>query len=217
MKDVSWRVRKTAVDILFQDYPVEEYIGGLIELLYIEDNAGARNSAIEALIRLGKRATVYLVEAFKTPNRDVRKFIIDVLGELMDNRSLGLMLEAIRDEDENVSATAVEHLGKVGEPSVVDALLEILDGGELWTAYPAADALGRIGDRKAVPHLLQALERKPLREPVLKALGLLADPRRWDISYRCWWTVRKIFRNRRSRRSRRCTITASLPRLLRAR
>ena len=176
MKDTSWRVRKTAVDILFQDYPADEYIDSLIQLLYIEDNAGARNSAIEGLIRLGKRATVSLIAAFKTPDKDVRKFIIDVLGELMDNRSLGLMLEAIRDEDENVRATAVEHLGKAGEPSVVDALIEILDSGDLWTAYPAADALGRIGDKKAVPHLLQALKRKPLREPVLKALGLLAEP-----------------------------------------
>jgi len=176
MQDSSWRVRKTAVDILFKDYQVNDYIDGLIKLLYIEDNAGARNSAIEALIRLGRKATVYLIEAFKTPNKDVRKFIIDVLGELMDdNRSLGLMLEAIRDEDDNVRATAVEHLGKVGEPSVVDALIDILENGDLWTAYPAADALGRIGNKKAVPHLLQALKRKPLREPVLKALGLLAD------------------------------------------
>lgn len=176
MKDISWRVRKTAVDILFQDYPTDEYIHGLIQLLYIDDNAGARNSAIEALIRLGRRATVYLIEAFKTPNKDVRKFIIDVLGELMDNRSLGLMLDAIRDEDENVSATAVEHLGKAGEPSVVDALIDILDSGDLWTAYPAANALGRIGNKKAVPHLLQAMKKKPLREPVLKALALLAEP-----------------------------------------
>ena len=176
MEDVSWRVRKTAVDILFDDYPLERYIPGLIQLLYIDDNAGARNSAIESLIRLGKKATPFLIEAFKTPNKDVRKFIIDVLGEQRDSRSLPLMLEAIRDEDENVSATAVEHLGKVGEISVVDALIDILDNGDLWVAYPAADALGRIGNSKALPHLLRALKRKPLREPVLKALGRFSDP-----------------------------------------
>ncbi|GAB4490567.1 MAG: HEAT repeat domain-containing protein [Thermodesulfovibrionales bacterium] len=176
MTDVSWRVRKGAVDIMFSEYPIDSYIGGLIQLLYIEDNAGARNSAIESLIKLGRRATPYLIEAFKTPNKDVRKFLIDVLGDQMDSRCLPLMLEAIRDEDENVRATAVEHLGKVGELSVVDALIDILENGDLWTAYPAADALGRIGNRKAVPHLLKALARKPLREPVLKALGMLADP-----------------------------------------
>lgn len=175
MGDVSWRVRKTAVDILFEEYSIEKYIQGLIQLLYIDDNAGARNSAIEALIRLGKKATVFLIDAFKTSDKDVRKFIIDVLGEQMDLRSLPLMLEAIRDEDENVRVTAVEHLGKIGEPSVVDALIQILDSGDLWTAYPAADALGRIGDKKAVPHLLSALKKKPLREPILKALGLLSE------------------------------------------
>jgi HEAT repeat protein len=176
MEDPSWRVRKTAVDILFEDFVVEQYISGLIQMLYIDDNAGARNSAIEALMRLGRKATLYLIDAFKTPNKDVRKFLIDVLGEQQDNRSLPLMLEAIRDEDENVSATAVEHLGKVGEISVVDALIEILDGGDLWVAYPAADALGKIGNKKAIPHLLSALGRKPLREPVLKALGRFSDP-----------------------------------------
>lgn len=176
MEDASWRVRKTAVEVLFEDYPVEKYIGGLIQLLYIDENAGARNSSIEALMRLGKKATIFLVEAFKTSHRDVRKFIIDVLGEQRDQRSLPLMLSALKDEDENVRATAVEHLGRVGELSVVDALIEILGSGDLWIAYPAADALGRIGNKKAVPHLVDALNRKPLREPVLTALGRLAEP-----------------------------------------
>lgn len=176
MGDESWRVRKTAVDMLFDDYAIEQYIHGLIQLLYIDDNAGARNSAIEALNRLGRKATPFLIEAFNTPNRDVRKFIIDVLGEQMDPRSLSLMLNAIKDEDENVSATAVEQLGRRGEISVVDALIDILNSGELWTAYPAADALGRIGNKKAVPYLTDALQKKPLREPVLKALSHFAEP-----------------------------------------
>ena len=176
MKDVNWRVRKTAVEILSDDYPTEKYVNALIQLLYIEDNAGARNSAIEAFVRLGKKSTVYLIDTFRVSNNDVKKFIIDILGELMDPRALPLMLEAIKDSDENVRAAAVEYLGKTGEASIVDALIKILYEGELWTAYPAADALGRIGDIRAVPYLLEALKNKPMREPVLRALGLLADP-----------------------------------------
>lgn len=175
MKDVSWRVRKTAVDIMLNDYPVEAYINGLIALLY-DDNAGARNSAIEALIKLDKKATLFLIEAFNTQDRDVRKFIIDVLGEFKDKRSLPLILDALKDEDDNVRASAVEHLGKIGEPAVVNALIEILESGDLWTSYPAADALGRIGDRKAIPSLVKALSTKTLREPVLKALGRFSAP-----------------------------------------
>ncbi|MBI4689815.1 MAG: HEAT repeat domain-containing protein [Nitrospirae bacterium] len=176
MKDTSWRVRKTAVDILLEEYPVEAYINGLIGLLYLDDNAGARNSAIEALIKLDKKVTSFLIESFNTQNRDVRKFIIDVLGELRDRKSLPLMLDALKDEDDNVRASAVEHLGKIGEPAVVNALIEILESGDLWTAYPAADALGRIGDRTAIPSLIKALSIKTLREPVLKALSRFSAP-----------------------------------------
>jgi HEAT repeat protein len=176
MEDMSWRVRKAATDILLEEYPVEAYIEGLIQLLYRDENAGARNSAIEALVRLNKKVTPFLIAAFNTPNRDVRKFIIDVLGEFRDNRSLPLMLKALKDEDENVRVTAVEHIGKVGEASVVDALIEILESGDLWTAYPAADALGRIGDRRAIPALIKALDKKPLREPAIKALSFITDP-----------------------------------------
>jgi len=176
LEDVNWRVRNTAMDILIEEHPVDTFIEGLVQLLYLDDNAGARNSAIEALIRLNKKATPFLIEAFKTPNRDVRKFIIDVLGEYEDNRSLPLMLNALKDEDENVRATAIEHLGRVRESSVVDALIVILESDDIWTAYPAADALGRIGDKKAIPSLIKALHKETLRGPAIKALSSIADP-----------------------------------------
>jgi HEAT repeat protein len=176
MEDTSWRVRKTAIDILLSEYPIEKYIGGLINLLYREDNAGARNSAIEALILLNKKATTFLIEAFKTANRDVRKFIIDVLGGFKDSRSLPLMLDALKDDDENVRATAIEHIGNIGESSLVEALIEVLESDDIWTAYPATDALGRIGDKKAISSLIKALDKKPLREPAIKALSSIGDP-----------------------------------------
>ena len=176
MEDVSWRVRNTAIDILLEEHPVEAYIHGLIDLLYREENAGARNSAIEALIRLNKKITPFLIDAFHTSNRDVRKFIIDVLGEFRDKRSLPLMLHALKDDDENVRVTAIEHLGKVGEATVVDALIKIVESDDVWTAYPATDALGRIGDAKAVSVLIRALDKKTLRIPSIKALSLIAVP-----------------------------------------
>ncbi len=176
MKDPSWRIRNTAVDILLEEYPVESYVEGLIQLLYCEDNAGARNSAIEALIKLNKKATPHLIKAFNTTNRDVRKFIIDILGEFIDDRSFPLMLNAIKDEDENVRATAIEHIGKIGTPTVVDILIEIIESGDLWTAYPATDALGRIGNKKAIPVLIKTLDKKTLRVPAIKSLSLISDP-----------------------------------------
>ena len=138
MKDVSWRVRKTAVDILLDDYPIEAYINGLIDLLYIDDNAGARNSAIETLIKLDKKTTLFLIEAFNTQNRDVRKFIIDVLGEFRDRRSLPLMLEALKDEDNFVCGGATIYrltIGKVDTLYITHVHKEV-DGD---TFFPEID------------------------------------------------------------------------------
>ncbi|MCE5194731.1 MAG: HEAT repeat domain-containing protein [Nitrospiraceae bacterium] len=176
MDDTSWRVRKSASEALLEGYSLEEYIDGLISLLHVEDNAGARNTTIESLIKIGKKSIPYLIKAFDTTNHDARKFIIDVLGEFRDSECLPVMLKALKDEDENVRASAIEHLGRIGEPAVVDALIEILKSADLWTAYPAADALGRIGDKKAIPVLLHTLSIKTLREPVLKALGRFSEP-----------------------------------------
>jgi len=176
MEDISWRVRNSATEVLLEEHPVEAYIHGLINLLYRDENAGARNSAIEALVKLNRKATPFLLEAFNTPNKDVRKFIIDVLGEFRDDRSLPLMLKALKDDDENVRVTAIEHIGKVGESSVVEALIGIIENGDLWTSYPAVDALGRIGDRQAVPALIKALGSKPLRAVAVKSLGRIGDP-----------------------------------------
>jgi HEAT repeat protein len=176
MEDPNWRIRNTATEILLEDYQVENYIHGLINLLYKDDNAGARNSAIEALIRLNKKATPYLIKAFNTTNKDVKKFIIDVLGSFKDERSLPLMLNALKDDDENVRATAIEQIGRMGESSMVEALIEIVESEDIWTAYPAVDALGRIGDKKAIPVLLKALEKKTLRSQAIKALSLIAEP-----------------------------------------
>ncbi len=176
MEDPSWRVRKAASEILTNEYPVEHYADGLIKLLAIEENAGARNSAIETLVRLGKKVTTHLVDAYDSSGRDVRKFIVDIIGEVKDKKALPLLLKALKDEDDNVKASAVEHLGQMGDRSVVDALIEILNSGDIWTAFPAADALGRIGDRKAIPALLGALKVKALREPVLRGLSHLSAP-----------------------------------------
>jgi HEAT repeat protein len=176
MEDMSWRVRKTAAEILVEEHPLGRYVGGLIQLLAIEDNAGARNAAIETLVKLGKDATSFLLDAFETASRDVRKFIVDIIGEVKDRKALPLLLKALKDDDDNVRASSVEHLGRMGDPSVVDALIEILKSGDLWTAFPAADALGRIGDKKAIPSLIGALAVKALREPALKGLGHLSDP-----------------------------------------
>ena len=123
MKDPGWRVRKASVDTLLGHYESSEFLAGLEGLLFEEGDAGARNSAIEAFIRLGHEASSHLISAVETDNVDVRKFIVDIAGEVRDKDTVAMLIKALKDEDENVVASAVEHLGTMKEPSVRSALV----------------------------------------------------------------------------------------------
>ncbi|MEK6693285.1 MAG: HEAT repeat domain-containing protein [Nitrospirota bacterium] len=174
--DNDWRVRKTSVES-FLKIGGRKVIESLISSLGIQDNAGARNSAIEALAKIGKEAVPSLINNFKGAHHDVRKFIIDILGEIGDIMSTPLLIVALSDTDDNVRASAVEYLGKMGDERAIAPLLEILRGNELWLSYPAAEALGNLKDPRALEPLLDALQEKPLREAALKGLGALGDKR----------------------------------------
>lgn len=174
--DNDWRVRKTSVES-FLKIGGRKVIDSLILSLSIQDNAGARNSAIEALTRVGKESVPFLINSFEGAHHDVRKFIVDILGEIGDRRATPLLIGALYDTDDNVRASAVEHLGKMGDEQAIDPLLEILRGKEPWLSYPAAEALGNLRDPIVLEPLLDALRDKPLREAALKGLGALGDKR----------------------------------------
>jgi HEAT repeat protein len=172
MADKDWRVRKTAVEALVA-IAGESVITGLIEALKTEDNAGARNSAIEALVLIGGPALESLLPLLTTPDPDVRKFVVDILGDTKDSRAVpALITRLVEDTDENIRVAAAEALGKIRDPRAVDALLTCLNRPNPdWLDYAAAEALGQIGDHRALGPLLAALEQNSLREPVLEALG----------------------------------------------
>ncbi len=176
MADKDWRVRKTAVEALVA-IEGESVIAGLIEALKAEDNAGARNSAIEALVQIGGPALDHLLPLLATPDPDVRKFIIDILGDIRDSRAVPAMITRLaEDVDENIRVAVAEALGKIRDPLAVDALLACLNRhNQGWLDYAAAEALGEIGDQRALGPLLAALDRSSLREPVLESLGRIGN------------------------------------------
>ncbi len=173
--DVDWRVRKTAVEALLS-LGGANVITGLIQALSAHDNAGARNSAIEALVRIGAEAVDPLLGIIETPDPDVRKFVVDTLGDIRDRRAVPALIDRLGDVDENIRVAAAEALGKIRDRRAVDALLVCLtryDQG--WLDYAAAEALGEIGDERALGPLLAALGRSSLREAVLEALGKIGN------------------------------------------
>lgn len=173
--DSDWRVRKTAVEALAA-VGDDDVISGLVAALSAHDNAGRRNSAIETLIQIGGSAVPALLAVLDTPDPDVRKFAVDILGDIRDTRAVPVLMQALDDPDENLRVSAAEALGKIGDRRAVDKLISCLAPGDRgWLDYAAAEALGAIGDARALGPLLTALGRSSLREPVLEALGRIGS------------------------------------------
>lgn len=177
MGDPSWRVRKEAVEIFLGSTPDEESIEKLLELLRNEDNAGLRNSAAEAVIRLGSAVAVPLIKRVRDADTDVRKFIIDVMGAIGDPVFVQPLLNALNDPDVNVSSAAAEHLGALGDSKVTQALVNaIVANDSVLFRFSALEALGKLAPSGSVPdEILGLAEQDILRKAVYDYLGNTSD------------------------------------------
>lgn len=173
--DGSWRVRKEATEIFLSWPGAGGQIQDVIQCLYSEDNAGLRNTAVEILTRLGKLAVPKLLEEVHSQDHDVRKFVLDILGEIPDERSLPLIQSALKDEDSNVRASAAENLGKLGAVSAVPALLEAMETKDLLLRFTILEAFGQLDVAVPVDRLLAFKDDKLLRKALLDCLGRVGD------------------------------------------
>lgn len=175
MGDGSWRVRKEAVNTILGRSLDDATLNGLIGLLSSADNAGLRNSAVEALERLKSRGVPLLLRHLKDPDHDVRKFIVDILGNIGDRSSIPALVEALRDPDANVSAAAAENLGKIGDARAAAPLVEALDTEDVWLRYSVLGALARIGEPVPFPVFAPLVSHAILKRPVFECLGAVGD------------------------------------------
>jgi HEAT repeat protein len=177
MGDQSWRVRKEAVEVFVASDPQESMIDGLLELLRSEDNAGLRNSAAEAVTRLGERASAPLIRLVHDADADVRKFVIDTMGSINSMEFVQPLLTALGDDDVNVAAAAAEHLGNLGDARVVPELIKaiVANESELFR-FNALAAVGKLAVPAPVPDEIRQLAGNDLlRKAVYECLGSIAD------------------------------------------
>lgn len=173
--DESWRVRKQSID-LFLSMPVcKDFIGEVIELLHAEDNAGLRNAAVEILGRMGRSTVPMLIEHARCPDHDVRKFIIDVLGDIAAPEAVPVLTIGLEDTDSNVRAAAAENLGKLRAREAVPALLKAMQLPDLLLQFTILDALSRIAAPVPLSELLPYKDEKLLRKALIDCLGKAGD------------------------------------------
>ncbi len=181
LADQSWRVRKAAVEAILAHPDREGAIEGLIAALRSEANAGQRNSAAEALVRLGTAAVPALLGRTGDPDPEVRKFVIDVLGEIADRRTVPALFSALADGETNVRTSAAEALGKIGDERAVVRLVAVLEGDDLWLQHAALSALGRIGRPLPRPLLTRLVDQPHLRRAVYDLIGQVRDAASADL------------------------------------
>jgi len=174
--DKDWRVRKTIVDGLVGD-PQPEVIDGLLGALADPENAGKRNSATEALMRIGAAAIDPIVGRLKEEKDiDVRLSLVNLLGDLRNAAGFQTLLGILAHEsDINVASSVVSSVGKYRDAAALPHLVRVLQRDDLWLKFHAVEALGEIGDRAALPRILPLYAEKSLRKPVLEAIGKIAD------------------------------------------
>ena len=169
--DSGWRVRKEGVEIFLGLPAAASLCGEICELLHSQENAGLRNAAVEILIRVGRAALPVLLEELACQDHDVRKFALDILGEIGDTSAAEAMLGALADADDNVRAAAAENLGKLRFAEAVPALLDALDGADLLLRFTILEALGQIGATVPVDRLLPLGSDRMVRKALFDCLG----------------------------------------------
>jgi HEAT repeat protein len=170
--DESWAVRRAAIEALAL-FPPGDLLPALEAALRDDDDAGARNAAMEIYVRLGSAATAPLLALLSDRDEEVRLFATVMLGSLREPTAVGALVQVLSDPDVNVRHAAATSLGQIGSPEAVPRLVEALHA-EPWLQYSALHALGEIGDPRAAPSLLSLLDDEMLRAPALEALGRLA-------------------------------------------
>ncbi len=177
MGDESWRVRKEAVEVFVTAAPTHDLIVELLELLRNEDNAGLRNSAAEAVARIGEQAATPLIALSTDSDADVRKFVIDVMGSINSPQFIPSLLARVADSDVNVAAAAAEHLGNLGDPRIVPVLLASLQHNvsDLFR-FNILATVGKLAEPGPVPDELYKLaDNELLQKAVYECLGSIAD------------------------------------------
>lgn len=172
--DVSWRVRKEAVDALLAVTVSPEIIEEFV-LLLESDNAGLRNSAVEILEKLGVRAMPVLCRHVTDDDHDVRKFVIDILGSIGDAEAVPLLVNALDDPEPNVCAAAAENLGKIGNVQAVPHLLRALGKNDIWLRYTVLEALSKIGKPVPMGVITPLAGENLLKKAAFDCLGAIGD------------------------------------------
>lgn len=137
----------------------------------------AAESIIRRLVRIGKPAVTKLLQAAEDPSRPrVRKWSLQALGAIGDQRAAGLLVKFLRDEMMTVRLHALRGLGRMRYRRAAPAIQRLLGDESGGIRSNAIHALIELRDKTSGRLLIKALDddRWYVRQVAARACGELA-------------------------------------------
>ncbi len=120
-----------------------------------------RAAAFDSLLSYGQPATPVLLEKLLRADVVTRVLVLQLLGEIGDDRALGPISERLASKRLEERATAAAALGSLGLSGGIPPLRLALDDPDKRVRQQAINALSFIGGREAVAILEQYVGREP--------------------------------------------------------
>lgn len=142
----------------------QELASSFVSHLVCHENIEIRNLAGDILSNFGSNAVPPLIPYLEDENPDVRKFAIDIIGQVGEKKTIKTLIKLFSDEDINVSLAAIEAIGNIAYRNDDDSenfkeLIEILtdfyDEEELKPQI--INTLGKINRIDSINFLLNRL------------------------------------------------------------
>ncbi|WAM35741.1 HEAT repeat domain-containing protein [Caldicellulosiruptor acetigenus] len=130
-------------------YSVEK----LLKLLSHEE-ARVRVFAFEVLCKIGNDNIQAIIAEAENPDKNVRKFIVDIMGALKNKQTVDALLKRLSDDDVNVVQGAVEALGNIGDVEALKKVIEFLPSAHLWVQWTIIESIKKVNNRELISEVL---------------------------------------------------------------
>lgn len=147
----SGGVRESIVDALIEIGGIDA-VERLVELIWHSDFT-ARNEAIRTIEGIGETGLPVLHPLLSHNDQDIRKFVVDILGNIASSKSIKPLIKLVDDPDVNVRAAVAESLGKMGGIESVPSLIKLLNDKD-WVKMYAIESLACFHHPDVLPVLL---------------------------------------------------------------
>jgi HEAT repeat protein len=172
--DPNWRVRKASVESLLL-YPGQDTLPILFGSLYDSENAGKRNSAVEALVKIGPQVLPSVYDQLVEGDLDVKLALVTLLGEIPSRTSAPHLIYYLNHENKNIISAAITSLGQLRDTGSLPVLFDIFRREDDWLWFHLIDALSNIGGPQGTAKLMDLYEDRKFRKAVLKSFGRMSD------------------------------------------